>query len=313
MPTLEHNGLVAMFRENPDLAPHFLTTLFGVAIPSYATVGVIESSLDQMILIEFCADLVLELRDTSGGLVLAIVLEVQRDDDPDKKYTWPVYVAVVRARKRCPTVVLVVAPDAEVAAWAAQPIDLGLGIGTVRPLVLGASSVPEVVDPAVAEKEAELAVLSAVAHGNGPNGIAVLEAALAALEQLDLEHAAAYFQMIYTRLREPMQRALKALVMERQTENKASFPPWMQQLIDRGKLDGLREGKLDGLREGKLDGLREGKLDGLREALLRLVARAGIALTEGDRARIRACDDSATLDRWVENVLGAKSIDDVLS
>ena len=97
--------------------------------------------------------------------------------------------------------------------------------------------------------------------------------------------------------------------MERQTEGKATFPPFAQQLIERG----LREGKLDGLREGKLDGLREGKLDGLRDALLRLLARAGITLTEDDRARIQACTDAAKLDRWVENVLGAKTAADVFS
>jgi hypothetical protein len=293
MLTLEHGGLVEMFRENPDLAPHFLATLFGLAIPPYATVGVIESSLDQMIPIEFRADLVLELRDAKGALVLAIVLEVQRDGDPDKKYTWPVYVSVVRARKRCPTVVLVVAPDAEVASWASEPIDLGLGLGSVRPLVIGASSVPEVVDAALAEKEVELAVLSAVAHGNGPNGVAVLAAALVALGQLDQEHAAAYFQMIYNMLREPMRRALEALVMERQTESAATFPPFMQRLIDSSRLDG--------------------KLEGKRDALLRLMARVGVPVSEDDRTRILACTDGATLDRWFDNVIGAKSSADVLA
>lgn len=33
---------------------------------------------------------------------------------------------------------------------------------------------PDVTDPAVAEQETELAVLSAVAHGNGPNGLTVV-------------------------------------------------------------------------------------------------------------------------------------------
>jgi hypothetical protein len=217
-----------------------------------------------------------------------------------------------------------VAPDAEVASWAAQPIDLGLGLGTVRPLVIGASSVPEVVDPALAEKEVELAVLSALAHGNGPNGEAVLGATETGLERLaeaDREHAAAYFQMIYSVLREPMRRVLEALIMQRQTENEATRPPFIQQFVDEGlregKLDGLREGKLDGLREGKLDGLREGKregeLKGKRDALLRLIARAGVPLDEGDRARILACTDGATLDRWLDNVLGAKSGADIFS
>ncbi|WP_242516268.1 hypothetical protein [Sorangium cellulosum] len=74
----------------------------------------------------------------------------------------------MRARKRIGTIVLVVAPDAGVAAWAAESIDLGLGRGHVEPLELGPAVVPEITDPADAEKETELAVLSAVAHGNGP-------------------------------------------------------------------------------------------------------------------------------------------------
>jgi hypothetical protein len=41
--------------------------------------------------------------------------------------------------------------------------------------------VPEITDPVEAEREVELAVLSAVAHGNGPKGMAVVEAASSAL------------------------------------------------------------------------------------------------------------------------------------
>jgi hypothetical protein len=321
MPTLQHNAIVEMFRESPELAPHFLAILFHVDVPPHASVSVVESSLDQLIPVEFRADLVIELRAAEGGLVLAIVVEVQRDEDPDKKYSWPVYVTVVRAKKRCDTIVLVIAPDAAVATWAAESIGLGMGLGNVQPLVLGPAVVPEVTDPAEAERETVLAILSAVVHGNGPNGLAVVAAALGPLGRLDRSHAAAYFQIVYDALREPARRALEALIMERQTEAQATFPPFIQQLIDRGKLDGLREGKLDGLREGKLDGLREGKLDGLREgkldglrdALLRLLARSGISLTEDDRARIQACTEPATLDTWIENVLGAKTAADVLS
>ncbi|WP_437969497.1 hypothetical protein WMF04_09425 [Sorangium sp. So ce260] len=83
----------------------------------------------------------------------------------------------MRAKKRCGTVVLVVAPDAGVAAWAAENIDLGLGLGHVEPLVFGPAVVPEITDPVDAEAETELAVLSAVAHGNGPNGLTVVQAA----------------------------------------------------------------------------------------------------------------------------------------
>ncbi|WP_437886342.1 hypothetical protein [Sorangium sp. So ce307] len=326
-----------MFRENPSLAPHLLELLFHLKLPPYATVDVVEASLDQLIPVEFRADLVLELRDERGVQVLSIVLELQRDIDRRKSYSWPVYVAVVRARKECQAVVVVIAPDAEVAAWAAQKIDLGLGLGTLQPLVIGPEIVPEVTEQAEAEKETELAILSAVAHGNGPNGLAVVQAALGALGRFDREHAAVYFQIVYNALRDPMRRALEALIMERQTEGKATFPPFAEQLIERGRLEGLREGKLEGVREGKLEGVREGKLEGVREGklegvregklegvregelkgkrdvLLRLVARAGIALSAGDVARIQACTDPVTLDRWVDNILGAKTASDVFA
>ena len=301
MPTLEHNALVEMFRENPGLAPHLVASVLHIDIPPYASASVVESSLDQLLPIEFRADLVLELRDASGAIVLAIILEVQRDEDPDKLYSWPAYVVVVRSKKRCPAIVLVVAPDADVARWAAQPIDLGLGLGSIRPLVLGPASVPEVTDPEEAAREIELAMLSAVAHGNGPNGLAVVKAALGALDRLDREHAAVYFHILWNGLRAPMQRALEAMVMERQAGGTEKIFPFMQEFFERG------------LREGELKGLREGELKGLREALLRLIARTGIALTEGDVARIQTCDETATLDRWIENVLGAKTASDILS
>ncbi|WP_437911888.1 hypothetical protein WME73_30855 [Sorangium sp. So ce302] len=304
MPTLEHNALVEMFREHPELAPRLLATLFHVEVPPHASVAVVESSLDQLIPVEFRADLVLELRGASGALVLAIVVEIQRDEDPDKKFSWPTYVTVVRARKRCGTVVLVVAPDVGVASWAAESIDLGLGLGHVEPLVLGPAVVPEITDPADAERETELAVLSAVAHGNGPKGLAVVQAALVGLGRLDQEHAMVYFQVIWSGLREPMRRALEALVMERQIEGEATFP-FVRELLDRGKLAGLRE--------GELKGMREGKLEGKRDTLLRLLARADIVLTESESARIQACTDITTLDRWIDNVLAAKNAAEVLS
>jgi hypothetical protein len=86
-----------------------------------------------------------------------------------------------------------------------------------------------------------------------------------------------------------MRRALEALIMERQAEAKATFPPFAEKLIERGKLEHTRD------------------------VLLRLVVRAGITLTDDDRGRVHACTDLATLDRWIDNVMGAKSAADVLS
>jgi predicted transposase/invertase (TIGR01784 family) len=70
-----------------------------------------------------------------------------------------------------------------------------------------------------------------------------------------------------------------------------------------------QEGHKSGLAEGHKSGFAEGKQD----ALLRLLVRTGLALTEDARARIAACTDIATLDRWFDNALTAKSLSDVFS
>ena len=65
--------------------------------------------------------------------------------------------------------------------------------------------------------------------------------------------------------------------------------------------------------EGKAEGKAEGELKGRRDTLVRLVVRAGIALTDDDRALIQACTSEMTLDRWIDHVFGAKTAADVLS
>ena len=65
-------------------------------------------------------------------------------------------------------------------------------------------------------------------------------------------------------------------------------------------------------KEGETAGVAKGELTARRDTLLRLLARAGIVLTDDDRARIQACTDAATFDRWIDNVLGAKTAAEVL-
>lgn len=88
--------------------------------------------------------------------------------------------------------------------------------------------------------------------------------------------------------------------MERQPQGDVSLPPFMQWIKDQC------------LREGKAEGMREGKAEGMRAALLKLVARAGIALNDEQRARVESCRDLATLERWVDNALTAKTATELL-
>ncbi|EYF07905.1 hypothetical protein [Chondromyces apiculatus] len=331
MPSLEHNALVQLFRDRPTLVPRLLAELLGMEIPEGAAVSVVEAGLDQLLPIEYRADLVVEVRAPDGALVLAVVVEVQLAEDAGKKYSWPVYATVLRARKRCPAIVLVVTPYENVASWAAMPIALGVthGDGIVRPRVLGPAQLPRITDSAVAACAPELGVLSALAHGNGPEGLDVIMAALMGLERLDEERAGVYFHVVYGALRGPVRRALEALLMNRVDLSQIPTPPFLQGLVERrrvewlregkteglreGKAEGLREGKAEGLREGKAEGLREGRAEGLREALMEFCARTGVTLTAPARERIAACSDADMLKRWIDNALTARTAEDLLA
>lgn len=116
----------------------------------------------------------------------------------------------------------------------------------------------------------------------------MVTAALTALGRLDQEHAAVHFQVIYNALREPMRRALEALVMERQIEGKAAFPPFAQQLIDRGRTE-----------------------EAARAVLTVLRAR-GMAVPDAVRERILAEKDPGRLERWIERAVVAASVADVI-
>jgi len=61
------------------------------------------------------------------------------------------------------------------------------------------------------------------------------------------------------------------------------------------------------------EGKAEGKAEGKREALLFLLAHRGMALMEEERARVGACLDSASLDRWFLRALTATSAAEVFA
>ncbi|WP_188191166.1 hypothetical protein [Nonomuraea sp. SYSU D8015] len=46
------------------------------------------------------------LEDDEHVPVSAVVLEVQRQYDEDKRWSWPVYLATLRARHKCPVLLL---------------------------------------------------------------------------------------------------------------------------------------------------------------------------------------------------------------
>lgn len=301
MPSLEHDGVVELFRDNPRLGPHLLERFWHAKLPHYVDVRVADAQLTQLSPVEYRADLVVELLDEDGVCVSAIVLESQMEIKPRKRFTWPAYVSVCRAERECQTALLVVAVDDGVAAWAREAIDLGFGVSAVQPFVLGPTVLPKITDADEAHKDRELSVLSAMAHGNGADGLAVILAAITALEGLERDLAAVYFEVIWKGLRGPVQLALEALLMQRQTRREVKFPPFIERLIE--------EGALKGFHDGVVKGEVKGEVKMLREKIFQLAQRRQLVLTNEQAERVRTCDDRDLLDRWFDNVFDAPNAD----
>jgi len=120
------------------------------------------------------------LHDRADRPVTGVIVEVQRQVDSDKLLTWPVYVATLRAKLDCAAVLLVVAPDPEVATWARRLIELGHPGFRLAPIVIGFEDVPWVRDRTAALRLPELAVLSVMAHPE----LEIAEVAIDAIAQL---------------------------------------------------------------------------------------------------------------------------------
>jgi flagellar biosynthesis/type III secretory pathway protein FliH len=72
--------------------------------------------------------------------------------------------------------------------------------------------------------------------------------------------------------------------------------------------EGAAEGRRPGIAEGHRSGIAEGK----RDALLRVLARRGIELTQENQQTIATCTDIVLLDRWLDNALTARTGAEVL-
>ncbi|WP_438027366.1 hypothetical protein [Sorangium sp. So ce233] len=86
-----------------------------------------------------------------------------------------------------------------------------------------------------------------------------------------------------------------------------AFPDVQQQWLEQGIEKGLEQGIEKGLEQG----MEAGRLVEARALLRRLLARR-FALGADELARIEACDDLATLERWLDQSLSAETAADAL-
>ncbi|MEO6773794.1 MAG: hypothetical protein ABI467_12380 [Kofleriaceae bacterium] len=230
-----------------------------------------------------------------------MIVEVQLQPDPAKRWSWPQYVTALRARLECPVVLLVIAPERSVARWAREPIETGHPGYGLSPIVVEMADVPRIDDLAVARQRPELAVLSVLAHPE----LEVARAALAAISTLPGDRAGLYFDLILDVLPVELGNRIGANVLKNYEFRSAFMREQLAKAVAEARAELLREGRDEGLREGRDEGLREGKCVGLRVALLGAVRIRVAAPVPELEARIAKLTSVDVLEDLIEAVVRA--------
>jgi hypothetical protein len=286
MASMAHEVIVDLFKNRPSLGAELLSEALGVALPSYTEARLISIDLTQIRPAEYRADVVVLLLDGDVPIWVLIV-EVQLGIDDDKRFTWPEYTMGARAKHRCPVGLLVVAPDPDIAAWCAEPIETGIPGFVLHPPVLGREAVPVVTDLVEAARRPELAVLSAMAHGESEQAAAIAAAVLPAIQGLPDERARFYGDLVLNSLNEAARRALE--VMMKGYEYQSDFA---KKYVAQGEA--------------------HGRIAEAARNLLTVLRVRGITVPDAARERIMAEKDQERLERWHERAILAASLAEVL-
>ncbi|HEY0537249.1 MAG TPA: hypothetical protein VGD53_02730 [Actinoallomurus sp.] len=271
-----------MLRERPALAADLLECVRSDLVPAFSQARLESGDLSEHTPAAYHADALV----TFGGeqRTLAVVVEVQLRPDRRKHLSWPAYLATARARLGCPVMLLVICPEGRVAAWARRPIPLGHPGLVLTPLVLGPEEVP-VLTVAEDASAPELAVVSAVVHGAGPEGAKVFATMLESFEKIEPEQARGYIDEVLAVLPETARKLLEAIMKTRDREYKSDFA--------RGYYG---------------QGEARGEARGEAKAVLAVLSTRGIDVPEKVRVRIWECTDLALLESWVRRAVTVASV-----
>jgi hypothetical protein len=178
--------------------------------------------------------------------------------------------------------------------WASQAIPLGPGF-SFTPYVLGPSAVPTITDPAVAAADPELAVLSAMAHGQGDPETAALIglAATSAVGQLsDPDRVVLYGDLILSALSEAARKALQMIPQGYEFQS-----PIIRDSIQKGRTEGEATGEAKGQARSVLD----------------VLEIRGLPVSPTQQEKILSCTETTVLTTWLKRAVTVTSADELFT
>ena len=287
MPSFDHQLVLELLRGQAELVRRLLPARWRRALAA-ARGEPASADLSQLTPVEYRADHVVVFRDRQGAPALAVIVEVQRHIDRAKELSWPHYVTAARRSFGCAVVLMVLALDPRVAAWARGPLCTGHPGFVLRPLVISPRELPAAPSARDVRSLPELCVLSVLAHPT----LCAARAALRSISALDAEPARLYFDVIMHALPPSARRALEVDMFR--YEYKSEFArKYVAQGEAKGRAEGEAKGRAKGRAEGEAKGRAEGEAKGRAEgeAKGQLDAQRAAALALA-RAKLPSLDPS---------------------
>jgi hypothetical protein len=292
VPSLPHELHVELFRNCAELARELLRGK-GELRRSLHSKQLVASCLSNEVVqvkpAQHRADSVIVFRDHKGKARLAIVVEVQSKVDRRKWRTWPLYVAAVRERHRCPTYLLVFALEPRVADWAKTPIKMGHPDFHLKPLVISHSDVPKM-DLTTAADSPELRVLRVLSQPTKEGA----QDAVRAIRALSTDHSSLYLDAILDALPAAARKELEA-TMEGYT--------YRSEFARKYFFEGKRKGRKKGLEKG----LEQGKERGQQDIAIEVARKAIGELSMEQIATIRSIREDSQLTALVVSLARAQN------
>lgn len=166
---------------------------------------------------------------------------------------------------------------------------------TVPPFRQAKVSPGDLTDPGEAQRLPEVAVLSAIAHGEqGPDQKLVFEALLAGLQTVDHVHANLYADIVLALLPAAARDCLEALMTTTPYRYESDFA---RRYFDAGEAEGRAEGQAQGR----------------AASVLAVLAARGVEVSEPVRERIASCTDTDQLDLWIRRAATATSAEEIFA
>ncbi|GAA2290356.1 hypothetical protein OKJ48_34180 [Streptomyces kunmingensis] len=286
-----HEAMHRIFQQDPDLFTR-VSRLLGLKVPAPTKVTVMPTDLTEGDPLERRVDTLLNMETEEFGPYL-LAVEAQGKKHPDKPATWAYYVAYLWSKYRRPTTLLVVCQDRRTAEWAAQPVSSGPpaipGL-TVQPLVIGPHNMPRITSAAEARKDPTLAAFSAITH--------------AADERVD-----AILKALSTALRDDPEGPTNPLIefVAKGLSKRPAAQQWRHLMaVD---LSFYNSDMSEEIRdEGRVQGRAQGRAQGEAKAVLRILEKRGVLVSDEARERIASCADLDTLDLWLDRSVTAVDV-----